>query len=104
MFQAGGFFKSQFYWDGYWSIKGLLVTGMTETVKDMLMNYFHLIDLMGKIPNANRKYFSQRSQPPFLPPMVKKYMDARPDDVEFLQENLFVCIQKTFLLIFHGMI
>lgn len=90
MFQAGGFFKSQFYWDGYWTISGLLVTGMTETVKDMLLNYFHLIDLIGFIPNANRLYYTQRSQPPFFIPMIKKYLDAT-NDVQFLQDYLPVC-------------
>ena len=34
----GGRFREMYYWDSYWTIQGLLVSEMPETVKGMAAN------------------------------------------------------------------
>lgn len=56
-------FNEQYYWDSYFTILGLkdkkLAVGMLD-------NLVHLYEEFGMIPNANRYYFTSRSQPPIL--------------------------------------
>lgn len=40
----GGRFREIYYWDTFWTIQGLLVSGMAETAKGMLFNFAHLVD------------------------------------------------------------
>ncbi|XP_041978627.1 uncharacterized protein LOC121732739 [Aricia agestis] len=76
-----------YYWDTYWIIEGLLVSGMKDTVRGILSNLMDLQRTFGHIPNGNRWYFEQRSQPPLLSAMVMKYLEAT-HDVEFLKSNI----------------
>ena len=69
----GGRFREVYYWDSYWTILGLLVSGMEETVKGMLENFADLINKYGLIPNGNRVYYTKRSQPPLYIAMVEEY-------------------------------
>lgn len=45
----------------------------------MLKNFLSIIDRFGFIPNGGRIYYSMRSQPPLLTPMVKTYVDTTHD-------------------------
>lgn len=83
----GGRFRETYYWDSYWVIKGLLICEMKVTVKGMLENFISLIKQYGMIPNGNRIYYTRRSQPPFLIPMVNLYIEAT-NDTDFLRENI----------------
>ncbi len=83
----GGRFREMYYWDSYWTIQGLIVSEMFDTVKGMLENFSQLIREVGHIPNGNRIYFYRRTQPPFFISMVDAYFEAT-DDKEFLQENI----------------
>lgn len=85
----GGRFREFYYWDSYWTIRGLLVSGMTDTVKGMIINFLTLVREFGFVPNGGRIYYSQRSQPPFLIPMMKEYVDAT-EDIDFLRDNINV--------------
>ena len=69
----GGRFREVFYWDSYFTILGLAVSGRTDLIKNMLDNFAFLIDELGYIPNGNRTYFISRSQPPFFAAMVMEY-------------------------------
>ncbi|VDD96064.1 unnamed protein product [Enterobius vermicularis] len=71
----GGRFREFFYWDTYWIIKGLLISGMYNTTK------------YGFIPNGGRIYFLKRSQPPMFAPMVYQYYQYTHDKV-FLKKML----------------
>lgn len=42
----------------------------------MLKNFFSIVDRYGFIPNGGRIYYSMRSQPPLLAPMVKTFVDT----------------------------
>jgi len=35
----GGRFREPYYWDTYWVVKGLLVSGMFKTVKGIIDNF-----------------------------------------------------------------
>ena len=71
----GGRFREVYYWDSYWTVKGLLLSEMYNTTlvifsslifflqiywltiftfKGMIENFKYLIDLYGHIPNGNR--------------------------------------------------
>ncbi|MDH4057707.1 MAG: trehalase family glycosidase, partial [Cyclobacteriaceae bacterium] len=60
-----------YYWDSYFTMLGLEVSGRTDLIKNMVDNFSFLIDTIGYIPNGNRTYFIGRSQPPFFSLMVK---------------------------------
>lgn len=83
----GGRFREFYYWDSYWIIRGLLLSEMYTTVKGMLGNFFSIVESYGFIPNGGRIYYSKRSQPPLLIPMMKSYLDAT-NDVAFLKDNI----------------
>ena len=64
----------------------MLLSGMKETVKGMLENFIYQIKEFGHIPNGTRKYYINRTQPPFLISMVSKYLEAT-EDFDFLKSN-----------------
>ena len=67
----GGRFNEIYYWDSYFTMLGLQVSGHTDVIKSMVDNFSYLIDILGFIPNGNRTYFKGRSQPPFYAMMVR---------------------------------
>jgi alpha,alpha-trehalase len=60
-----------YYWDTYWVIRGLLVSGMHRTATGMVHNLLHQLKTFGLVPNGNRAYYLNRSQPPLLSEMVR---------------------------------
>ena len=77
----GGRFREGYYWDTYFTMLGLQVSGREDLVDDMLDNFAHLIDTVGHIPNGNRTYYASRSQPPFFEYMVTLAAQAEGDKV-----------------------
>jgi alpha,alpha-trehalase len=67
----GGRFREIYYWDSYFSMLGLQVSGKIDMIEYMVDNFSYLIDKFGYVPNGNRTYFLGRSQPPFYASMVK---------------------------------
>jgi alpha,alpha-trehalase len=72
----GGRFREVYYWDSYFTMLGLVQSGRTDLVKNMLDNFAHLIVTIGHIPNGNRAYYLSRSQPPYFAAMVGLYARA----------------------------
>ncbi len=72
----GGRFREIYYWDSYFTMLGLVQSGRTDLVKDMLDNFAYLITKIGHIPNGNRTYYLTRSQPPYFGAMVGLYASA----------------------------
>src|SRR6266568_4755799 len=72
----GGRFREIYYWDSYFTMLGLVASGQTDLVRDMLDNFAYLIRTVGRIPNGNRTYYLGRSQPPFFAAMVGLYAGA----------------------------
>lgn len=90
----GGRFREFYYWDSYWIIRGLLITEMKKTTKGMLENFVSIVDRFGFIPNGGRLYYSGRSQPPLLIPMVHEYYNAT-NDKQFLKDHI-LSLEKEF--------
>src|SRR5437773_3953484 len=72
----GGRFREVYYWDSYFTMLGLVESGRTDLVRNMLDNFAYLITTVGHIPNGNRTYYLGRSQPPFFAAMVGLYAKA----------------------------
>lgn len=66
----GGRFREIYYWDSFFTMQGLVISGEIETAENMLDNFAYLIDEVGHIPNGNRIYYITRSQPPFFAAMI----------------------------------
>ena len=77
----GGRFREIYYWDSYFTMLGLQVSGKTEMIQNMVDNFSYLIDKFGYMPNGNRTYFLGRSQPPFYACMVKLLSDEKGENV-----------------------
>lgn len=72
----GGRFREVYYWDSYFTMLGLVASGRTDLVRNMLDNFAYLIETIGHIPNGNRTYYLSRSQPPYFAAMVGLYATA----------------------------
>lgn len=66
----GGRFREVYYWDSYFTMLGLKVSGQNITIENTIKNFAFLIDQYGHIPNGNRNYYISRSQPPFFSLMI----------------------------------
>ncbi len=71
--------QNMFYWDTYFINVGLLKLGLTEQAANNTENLLHLVKKFGCVPNGNRTFFLNRSQPPFLSMMVKDVFNAGGD-------------------------
>lgn len=83
----GGRFTELYYWDAYWIVEGLLISGMQDTVKGMIDNLIQLLKQLGHIPNGSRWYYQERSQPPLLTAMMLLYFRDT-NDLKFLAEHI----------------
>lgn len=77
----GGRFREIYYWDSYFTMLGLKVSGENETIENMVKNFAYLIEKNGHIPNGNRNYYLSRSQPPFFSLMVELLAKVKNDQV-----------------------
>ena len=68
---VSGAFQEMYYWDTFFTNVGLLLSGMTDQAKNNCRNMAYLIDKFGFMPNGNRTYYLNNSQPPFLSRMVR---------------------------------
>lgn len=68
---AVGHFDEMYYWDTYFTNKGLEIEGRYEQARNNTDNMLFLIGKFGYMPNGNRTYYLNRSQPPFLSLMVR---------------------------------
>jgi alpha,alpha-trehalase len=85
----GGRFNEMYGWDSYFILRGLLREGEGELGKarDLVENFLYEVESYGKVLNANRTYYLERSQPPFLGAMVRAVY-ARTRDRRWLERAL----------------
>lgn len=76
-----GVFQEMYYWDTYFTNKGLLQIGKGEQAVNNVRNFLFLLDNYGKIPNGNRMDYTSRSQPPFLGLMLEDVLSAMPQAI-----------------------
>nr|QFR37592.1 trehalase 1A [Odontopera bidentata] len=89
----GGRFTEIYYWDAYWIIEGLLISGMDGTAKGMIENLIELLNKLGHIPNGSRWYYQERSQPPLLSAMMMRYYEKTKDKA-FLKEHISSLVKE----------
>lgn len=90
----GGRFREFYYWDAYWILKGLIASELYSTARMMILNFAHIIETYGFVPNGGRVYYLRRSQPPFFAPMVYEYYLAT-QDIQ-LVADLIPVIEKEY--------
>lgn len=91
----GGRFSEFFYWDSYFVMLGLQVSGNIEMMYNIVENCSYLISNFGFVPNANRSYFLSRSQPPFFSLMIDLLYESTND--EKLYFRYFNTLEKEYL-------
>lgn len=83
------FYKSQFYWDSYFTILGLVVSGRIGLARDMVSNLRFLFKKYGIILARNRFHSRGKTQPPFLTSMAFEIFEhERPQDINFLAQTI----------------
>lgn len=70
MVVPGGRFRESYYWDSWWILRGLLICEMPDTAMNVLQILLDDVQNFGFVPNGNRIYYLDRSQPPMLSEMV----------------------------------
>lgn len=65
-------FRECYYWDSYFTFRGLLASGLLDMARAMVANLVYLVECFGFVPNGSRKYYLNRSQPPLLAVMVSE--------------------------------
>jgi alpha,alpha-trehalase len=83
----GGRFNEMYGWDSYFIQVGLLKDNEIDLAKDMADNFLYQVKYYGKVLNANRTYYLNRSQPPFLTQMVQGVY-AKTHDKKWLADAL----------------
>jgi alpha,alpha-trehalase len=83
----GGRFNEMYGWDSYFIVLGLVRDGEVRLAKNMADDLIFEIQHYGKVLNANRTYYLERSQPPFLTETILEVF-RHTGDVEWLRASL----------------
>lgn len=74
-----GAFQELYYWDTYFTALGLIGSGRADLAVNNTRNLMAQVERFGFVPNGNRTYYTSRSQPPYLGPLVGLVADATGD-------------------------
>lgn len=91
---AEGMFQEMYYWDTYFTHKALYLLGKGDQVLNNLKNFDYMLTEYGRIPNGNRSFFLNRSQPPFFALMLKDYLKYGNGDLS--REEAFAMLKKEY--------
>ncbi len=95
-------FQELYYWDTYFTNRGLLVSGREDLARDNLIDFMYMINTYGLIPNGSRTYYLNRSQPAFFGMMVRDYYKST-GDKEFLADAYRALVKEyDFWMTGHG--
>ncbi|MDR6547509.1 alpha,alpha-trehalase [Chryseobacterium rhizosphaerae] len=81
----GGRFNEFFYWDSYFIMLGLQVSGRLEMMENIVENCAYLIQHVGFVPNASRTHFLSRSQPPYFSLMLDLLFETTGNNEIYIQ-------------------
>lgn len=87
-------YQEIYYWDTYFANVGFILWGKEDYAKTNVDNMLYLIETYGFMPNGNRTFYLNRSQPPFLSFMVKDVYEAI-KDVEWLK-SAYATLKKEY--------
>ncbi|WP_294297873.1 trehalase family glycosidase [uncultured Chryseobacterium sp.] len=76
----GGRFNEFFYWDSYFIMLGLQVSGRLKMMENIIENCAYLIREYGFVPNGSRTHFLTRSQPPYFSLMLDLLFETTGDE------------------------
>lgn len=82
-----GGLDAYFYWDVYFSNKGLLLCGMEQQAIWNVENHLHQVERWGFVPNINNAHGSNRTQQPWLVFMVADILDSLDDPAAFIRTH-----------------
>lgn len=89
-----GMFQEMYYWDTFFTNKGLILDGRADMAKNNVDNMLYLVEKYGFMPNGNRKVFLSRSQPPYLSMMIKDVYEVFQDKAWL--ETAFPILKKEY--------
>ncbi|KAJ1939076.1 hypothetical protein GGF37_004548 [Kickxella alabastrina] len=89
----GGRFREIYNWDTYFTLEGILRSGLKEVAKSNIRCLLDFVDIYGFVPNGARSYYLDRSQPPLLTLMVKLYYEHT-NDSEFVRQSMPLLIKE----------
>ena len=75
----GGMFQEMYYWDTFFTNKGLYLLDRKEQAVNNIRNMAWLLEQYGRIPNGNRTGYLTRSQPPFYGCMLEDALHFAPE-------------------------
>ena len=91
----GGRFNEMYGWDSYFESLGLIIDGKINLAVSIAENFFYEIKHYGKILNANRTYYLNRSQPPFLTSLILEiYNNKKKKNILWLKKGLNYAIKE----------
>ncbi len=76
---ASGAFQEMYYWDTYFTNKGLILSGNVEQARNNVDNMCYMIEKYGFVLNGNRTTYLHNSQPPFLSMMARDVYEVTGD-------------------------
>lgn len=89
-----GYFQEMYYWDTYFTNKGLIVSGRVDLAKNNCSNLAYMAEKFGFVLNGNRERYMQGSQPPYLSLMVYDVYQ-KTGDKEWLQ-GVYAALLKEY--------
>lgn len=87
-------FQEMYYWDTYFACEGLVLVGKTALAKSCADNMAYMIDKYGLMPNGNRTYYLDHSQPPYFCMLVNLVYEHT-GDVSWLKQ-MYDVIEKEY--------
>ena len=78
---VSGIFQEMYYWDTYFTQKALFLTGREEQAENNVRNLAYMLEKFKKIPNGNRTWYLNNSQPPFFGWMLADMLEYYPNRI-----------------------
>jgi len=76
---ASGMFQEMYYWDTYFTNRGLILDGNIEQAKNNVENLAAMAERFGFVLNGNRAEFLNNSQPPFMSQAAREVYEVTKD-------------------------
>lgn len=89
--KKGFVFEEQYYWDSYFTSLGITSQKMIEGMLDNLLDLFKRFRV---IPNANRYYFTSRSQPPIITTFIFSVYERFDKSDAWLRDKISVALDE----------
>lgn len=93
---VSGTFQEMYYWDTYFTNKGLIISGEVYQAKNNVDNMCYLLNKYGFVPNGNRVGYLRNSQPPFLSLMIYDIYEVIKDKKWLKHAYSALCMEHKF--------